>query len=123
MAYITLKIPCNAVDIGAVTISPAGPITATIGNLVTLQCSVDITPSPLPQNTLFPTFEWFFGPTNDLLSFNTTCSRGNTYTSTLQILMVRESDGGMYTCRLRGNQRTAVNTMITVNTGEPVYPF
>ena len=108
----------NPVDIGPVTISPSGSITATIGALVTLQCSADITPnSSLPS----PTFEWFFGATSDPLSSNTTHSSGNTYTSTLQIAMVGESDGGVYTCRLRGNQRTAVSIMITVNPGEPVY--
>ena len=104
------------------TISPSGPITATVGEPVTLQCSADITPNPLPLNTPFPTFEWFFGATNDLLS-STTTSSGNAYTSTLQIAMVGESDEGMYTCRLRGNQRTAVSTMITVNPGELLYPL
>ena len=106
------------------TISPSGPITTTAGEPVTLQCSVDITPTPLPQNTPFPTFEWFFGQTGDLLSFNTTCNSGNTYTSTLQISIVSKSDEGMYTCRLRGDhKKTAVNTMITVNPGEPIYPL
>ena len=108
----------NPVDVGPVTISPSGSITVTIGEPVTLQCSADIT----PQNTSSPEFEWFFGPTNEPLSSTTTHS-GNTYTSTLQIPMVGESDEGMYTCRLRGNQRTAVSTVITVNPGEPVYPL
>ena len=110
----------NPVNIGPVTISPSGSITATIGEPVTLQCSADITPNSLPESLPSPTFEWFFGPTNDPLSSNTTHSSGNTYTSTLQIPMVRESDEGVYTCRLRGNQRTAVSIMITVNPGEPV---
>ena len=91
---------------------------ATIGESVSLQCSANIT----PQNTPSPEFEWFFGPTSDLSS-TTTRNSGNTYTSTLQIAMVGESDEGMYTCQLRGNQRTVVSTMITVNPGEPVYPL
>ena len=109
----------NPVNIGEVTISPSGP-TVTAGEPVTLECSVDITPNPLPQSTPSLEFEWFFGPTNELHS-STTTSSGNTYISTLQIAMVEESDEGMYTCQLRGNQRTAASTMITVNTGEPVY--
>ena len=104
------------VDIGLVTISP--PIMATIGESVSLQCSANIT----PQNTPSPEFEWLLGPISVLLSSTTTRS-GNTYTSTLQIPMVVESDEGMYTCRLRGNQRTAVSTMITVNPGELLYPL
>ena len=103
----------HPVDIGPVTISQ--PIMATIGESVSLQCSANIT----PQNSPSPEFEWFFGSTNKshLLSTNTTRNSGNTYTSTLKIAMVGESDEGMYTCRLRGNQRTAVSTMITVNPG------
>ena len=103
------------------TISPH--ITAaTVGETVTLECSADITPNPLPQNTPSPTFEWLIGPTSELRTLGTTRGSGNTYTSTLEIAMVGESDEGMYTCRLRGNQRTAMSTMITVNPGEPVYP-
>ena len=104
----------DPVNIGQVVISPSGPITATARETVTLQCSVDIT----PQNTPYPEIEWLFGPTSVLLSSTTTRNSGNTYTSTLQMAMVEESDEGMYTCRLRGNQRTAVSTMITVNPGE-----
>ena len=107
----------DPVNIGQVVISPSGPITATARETVTLQCSVDIT----PQNTPYPEIEWLFGPTSVLLSSTTTRNSGNTYTSTLQMAMVEESDEGMYTCQLRGNQRTAASTMITVNTGEPVY--
>ena len=111
-------------NIDPVVISPSGPTatTVTAGESLTLECSADITPNPLPQNTSSPTFEWFFGPNNEPRSSTTTGS-GNTYTSTLQILMVGESDEGMYTCRLKGNHRTAVNTMITVSPGEPIYPL
>ena len=106
-------------NFGPVTISPSGPIYTTAGGSVTLQCSADV----IPQNAPTLEFEWFFGATNYPLSSNTTHSSGNTYTSTLQIAMVGESDEGMYTCQLRGNQRTAVSTVITVNPGEHVYPL
>ena len=109
----------HPVNFDPVTISPSGPIYRAAGGSVSLQCSIDIT----PQNTSSPEFEWFFGPTNDLLSSNTKRSSGNTYTSTLQIPMVGESNEGMYTCRLRGNQRTAVSTVIAVNPGELLCPL
>ena len=108
----------HPVNFGPVTISPSGPVYRTAGESVTLQCSADIT----PQNAPSLEFEWFFGSTNNHLISATTRS-GSTYTSTLQIPMVGESDEGMYTCRLRGNQRTAVSTMITVNPGELLYPL
>ena len=112
-------------NIGQVVISFSGPSATivTAGETATLECSADITPNPLPQNRSFPFFEWFFGPTNEPRSSTTTRSSDNTYTSTLQIAMVGESDEGMYTCRVRGNQRTAVSTMITVNPGELLYPL
>ena len=31
---------------------------------------------------------------------------------------MRENDGGLYTCRLRGNHRTAGSTTVTVEPGE-----
>ena len=112
----------NPVNIGPVVISPSGATatTVTAGEPVTLECSADITPNPLPQNTPSPTFEWFIGLTNEPC-LSTTTKSGSMYTSTLQIAMVGESDEGMYTCRLRGNQRTAVSTTVTVNPGELLY--
>lgn len=94
-------------------ISPSAPITATAGETVTLRCSADITPQL--QGVSSPEFEWLFGTTNVPLSSSINTHSGNTYISTLHIPMVRVSDEGRYTCRLRGNQRTAVSTTITVN--------
>ena len=105
-------------DIGPVSITPSAPLTVTVGRTVNLQCSVDITPHPLPAGTLTPVFEWFFGRTFAQPLTSTTTNSGSTYTSTYNITAVRESDAGMYTCRLRGNQRTAVNTVIIVGSGE-----
>ena len=98
------------------TISPSGPSTGTAGETFTLECLADImTQSDSPS----PNFEWFFGPTNTSLPSGMTVSdvtvSGNTYTSTLQFSPLGESHAGMYTCRLGGNARLAVNTMITVN--------
>ena len=103
------------VDIGPVSISPSTPITVTAGQTINLQCSVDITPYPLPAGTSTPEFEWLFGQTSFIC---TTTSSGSTYSSTIQLTSVSESDGGMYTCRLRGNHRTAVSTTFTVEPGE-----
>ena len=103
-------------DIGPVSISPSAPLTITAGGGgVDLQCSVDITPHPLPDGTSTPEFEWFLD--NQPLT-STTTNSGSTYTSTYSFTTVSESDGGMYTCRLRGNQRTAVSTLVTVEPGE-----
>ena len=101
-------------DIGPVSITPSAPVTVTTGQAVNLQCSVAINPHPLPVGESTPVFEWFFGPTfNQLLTPTTNTNSGSTYTSTYSITSAMESDEGMYTCRLRGNQRTAVNTMVT----------
>ena len=106
----------SSVNIGSVSIS--APITVTAGETVNLQCSVDITPHPLPENTSTPEFEWFFGRRFHSPLGSDTANSGSTYTSALQLTSVRESDERMYTCRLRGNHRTAVSTMLTVNPGE-----
>ena len=102
-------------DIGPVSISPSTPVTVTAGQTFNLQCSVVITPHPLPANTSIPEIEWLFGQTSFI---RTTTSNGSTYSSTIQFNSVSESDGGLYTCRLRGNHRTAVNTTVTVEPGE-----
>ena len=108
----------STVTIGPVSISPSTPVTVTAGQTVNLQCSVDITPHPLPAGTSTPEFEWFFGQTFDSPLTSTTTNSGSTYSSTLQLTSVSESDGGMYTCRLRGNHRTAVSTTVTVVPGK-----
>ena len=58
------------------------------GHFYTVNCSVDITPDPLPMNVSYPSFEWFFGPTNSSLPSGAIVSdvmkSGNTYTSILQ---------------------------------------
>ena len=108
----------STVNIGPVSISPSTPVTVTAGETVNLQCSVDITPHSLPAGTSTPVFEWFFGQTFDSPLTSTTINSGSTYSSTLQLTSVSVSDGGMYTCRLRGNHRTAVSTTVTVEPGE-----
>ena len=100
------------------SISPSTPTTVTVGQSVYLQCSVDITPHPLPAGTSTPEFEWLFGQTFNQPLTSITTNSGSTYTSTLQLTSVSESDGGMYTCRLRGNHRTAVNTTVSVEPGK-----
>ena len=110
--------------ISAVTISD--PITATVGENIRLQCSVDITPTPLPQNTPFPTFDWYFGRTNTSLPSGATVSNvtknGKTYTSTLQFSPLLVSHAGMYTCRLGGNASrvAAANTNISEHMHAPL---
>ena len=108
-------------DIGTVTISPATS-TGTVGEPFAVECSVDITPNPLPQNVPTPSFEWFFGGlTNTSLPSGVTVSdvtnSGNTYTSTLQFSPLTQCHEGMYTCRLGGNERLTANTVITVDNG------
>ena len=103
-------------------ISPFTPATVTAGQTVNLQCSVDITPHPLPANTSTPEFEWFFGQTFNSPLTSTTTNRSSTYSSTLQLTSVSESDGGKYTCRLRGNHKTAVSTTLSVEPGDYRYP-
>ena len=43
-----------AVDIGPVTVSPGTSVTRVAGENLSLECSVEITPNPLPQNVPTP---------------------------------------------------------------------
>ena len=99
-------------DIDPVAITPSAPLTVFAGEAVNLRCSVVITPHPLPDGTSTPAFEWFFGQTFGQPLTSTTTNSGSTYTSTHSITSMSESDEGMYTCRLRGNQRTAVSAIV-----------
>ena len=119
----------SAVDIGPIVINSTSAITGSSDvtgiagdQNVTIECSVDITPNPLPEDVPSPSFGWFFGPTNSSLPSGVIVSNvtnsGNTYTSTLQFSPLRESHAGMYTCRLGGNERLATNANIAVN-GKP----
>ena len=89
---------------------------------VTIECSVDITPNPLPKDVPSPSFEWLFGPTNTSLPSGVTVSGvtngDKTYTSTLQFPPLRNSYAGMYTCRFGGNERLAASIEVAVN-GKP----
>ena len=110
------------VDIGAMTISPSDNITESVGKSFILECSVDIVTNPLPQNVPSPTFEWLYGPSNASLPSGVIMSdvtnSSNTYTSTLKFFPLRESHAGVYTCQLGGNERLAVNTIVSVNPGK-----
>ena len=107
-----------AVDIGTVTISPMTSV-GTVGGLFTLECSVDISPNPLPPSVPAPSFEWFFGPANSSLPSGVTVfsmtKSGNTYTSALQFSQLIQCHTGMYTCQLGGNEGLIATSMITFN--------
>ena len=108
-----------AVDISEMTITPSVSGIGTAGEMFTLNCSANITPNPLPEDVPPPSFEWFYGPINTSLPSGVTVSdvtnSGNTYTSTLQFSPLLVSHAGMYTCRLGGNERLAVDTNVTVD--------
>ena len=101
-------------NIGAVNITHSGYQSSTAGGNATLVCSAIIEPQP---NTSRPHFEWFIGPRNNSLPFQTptTTNNGNTYSSTLQFSPLNQSYAGMYTCRLGGNARLAARTMLTID--------
>lgn len=106
-------------DIGPEGVSISSPIAsptiAIVGMNISLNCSIYITPYPLPKNVSYPTFQWFFGPENASIPSNVILSNNSqngTYTSTLQFAPLQVSHAGIYTCRLRGNHRlTAVTTL------------
>lgn len=81
-----------------------------------VDCSVAITPNPLPANVSNPSFKWFFGPANSSLPSGVTVfdveKSGNNYTNTLQFSPQIITHIGMFTCRLGGNERLAANTTI-----------
>ena len=105
-------------NIGPVTISPGTSVTRGAGQNLNLECSVEITPNPLPQNVPSPTIEWFYDPNNasipsGVTPMATVMGSGNTYSSTLQFSPLQQSHAGMYTCRLGSNARLAVNATLT----------
>jgi hypothetical protein len=96
-----------------VSIMPSGSSTA--GENSTLECSASIVTQP---DTPPPHFQWFFGPNNNSLPFQTprtTNGVTNRYSSTLQFSPLSQSHVGMYTCRLGGNARLAARTTLFVN--------
>ena len=103
-----------------VTISSSGPGIA--GSSFTLTCSAILaSPAHLPSDVPSPTFEWFYGPHGNaslpsgVIPSDTVLMSGNIYFSTLQFLpSLKESHGGMYTCRL-GAGRLAKSTMVSVD--------
>ena len=88
-------------SLGPVNISPETSI-AIVGRIFNISCSADIVIIPLSQDT----FEWFFGPDNSSLpTSGSVSSVTNTYTSSLQFFSLNQSNAGMYTCRIRGNEQ------------------
>ena len=105
------------------TISVSGSSTSTVGGNASLVCSASImTQSDTPR----PHFQWFFGPNNGTLPLQTpmtTTNSGNIYTSTLQFSPLSQSQAGMYTCRLGGNERLAARTTLIVNGSCVIFDF
>ena len=102
------------------TISPSGSTTSIAGGSVSLVCSASIV---MQSDTPTPHFQWFFGPNNSSLPFQTplmTTNSGDTYTSTLQFSPLSQSQAGMYTCQLGGNARLAARTILIIN-GNYIY--
>lgn len=102
---------------GGVRISPPTPKPAIVGMNFTLNCSVDITPFPLPESVSFPTFEWLFGPgrasiSPDVLFSN--YSHNGIYSSSLHFSPLHASHEGKYTCQLTGNNRLTTVTSLTL---------
>ena len=102
-----------------VTISRGGQHRGAAGEMFFLNCLVEITPYPLPEDVSAPIIEWFYGPSNTSLPSGVAVlnesTNNNIYNSTLQFSHLKLSHAGMYTCRLRGNERLAVRTMLTVD--------
>ena len=81
-------------DIGTIIISSATSIAGSNGvtgiagdQNITIDCSADITPNPLPKDVPSPSFEWFYGPTSTSLPSGVTVSNvtnsSNIYTCLL----------------------------------------
>ena len=120
MYWFNLRLTVNfhAVDIGAISVSGRDPSNANAEEICafTLECSTVISPHPLPANVSYPSFEWFFGPTNTSLPPGVTVfdvrNSGNQYISTLKFSPLLSHHFGMYTCQLGGNERLAASTTI-----------
>ena len=105
-------------DIGNVSTTPSGQVNKYVGENLTLECSVSISPYPLPSSVPFPMFEWLFGPNNATPPMGVQASevRNNSdiYVSTLEFFPLQESHQGNYKCRVGNN--TILTTSVEVST-------
>ena len=123
--YDSVSFFCYTVDIGVVTIAPSGPINKSAGEIFILECSIDISPYPLPQHIPSLILDWFFGPTNTSLppgvAVSDMESANYTHSRTLQFFPLLESHAGMYTCQL-GNNNSLADSII-ISTCIHIYPY
>ena len=104
--------------IGAISISPAGPIIKASQESFSLNCSLPFS-NPLPQGVSTPKLEWFFNSANSIfphgvMMSNTTSMTGNVSISSLNFSPLLESHTGIYMCQIEGNGRQVATIMITV---------
>ena len=96
------------VDVGALTIPPSQLNRSYVGENIELECSIAISPNPLPQNVPLPSLKWLFGPNNTTLPTGVEVSErrndDGVYVSTLQFHPVQECHSGNYTCHLQNNE-------------------
>lgn len=105
----------HTVDIGPVSISPSLPVTIASADNFNVKCSFDVAYNHHLPNTKI---EWFSSPENGTIQTITQIETINndtrSYTSTLQLSSVQESDAGIYTCRLEGNERISASIQISI---------
>ena len=106
------------VHIGAISISPVGPIIKASQESFSLYCSLPFS-NPLPQGVSAPELVWFFNSTNSTFPHgvtmaNTMSMTGNASISSLTFSPPLESHTGIYTCQIEGNGRQVATIMITV---------
>ena len=107
------------VDIEEVTISPSS-LSGIVGQNFSVECSVRITTTPLPENTPTPTFKWFYGqnksvPTATDVIVSAIQNNSNTYVSTLYFFPLSVSHAGMCVCQFGGNEGIKASRMISLN--------
>lgn len=117
------------VDIGKVSISQSTAVPLSSEESFSLTCSVDLSPNPLPDNISYPLFEWTIQNNSTSLvnyseNFSNTTKDGSTYSSTLWILEMLESNSSIYTCIFMGNTRLSASILIsTCNRQKMCIPY
>ena len=107
------------VDIGSILVNPSGHHIRVAEESFNIQCSVNIN-QDLPSSVSYPTIQWFYGPTNSSLPSGVTSTAvtnnpgSHTYSSTLQFSALQTFHGGMYTCRVGGNEVLAATSNVIV---------